>query len=399
MYNDFKGLAAGKWLNDTIIDLFYSLMDYQEDIYSLQDCKTKSNAGSSETKSTKGSIASKIQTTECSSEIASVNTEVPRKKKVPSKCLFMRTAFMTSLLNINKGQIGGYEYSRVSRWTEDVDIFFYDQIFIPCNVRSNHWICFGIFLEEQTIEVFDSQPEEKESYGTHLKLLLLYLSDEHYHRKGKPLKESWKLYNNSPKNIFRQDNYHDCGVYTCIYADIWSRRGRDPNTYTACDSTTYRKHMALQIVKGNLPTKPVARRSSRRVPVVIDLTKNSRVNITTMDGQKYKKIVNYPSFPRLKKLQENGNIWEAIAVESTQHIPPDDLLQVKRQMQTACRKGFSNMPIQLNGSDVSDNHSKVQSVTGIEIDDGNGRQDGSDIDTGLDNMGAISNNGPKKENE
>ena len=68
-------------------------------------------------------------------------------------------------------------------------------------------------------------------------------------------------------------------------------------------------------------------------------------------------------------------------------------------MQTACRKGFSNMPIQLNGSDVSDNHSKVQSVTGIELDDGNGRQDGNDINTGLDNMGAISNNGPKKENE
>ena len=68
-------------------------------------------------------------------------------------------------------------------------------------------------------------------------------------------------------------------------------------------------------------------------------------------------------------------------------------------MQTACRKGFSKMPIQLNGSDVSDNHSKVQSVTGMELDDGNGRQDGNDIKTGLDNMGAVSNNGPRKENE
>ena len=28
LYNDFKGLAARQWLNDTIIDLFYSLMDY-----------------------------------------------------------------------------------------------------------------------------------------------------------------------------------------------------------------------------------------------------------------------------------------------------------------------------------------------------------------------------------
>ena len=101
-------------------------MDYREDIYSLHDRKTKSNTGSSQTKATKGSIVSKIQTTKCSSETASVNTEVPRKKKVPSKCLFMRTAFMTSLLNMNKGQIGGYEYSRVSRWTEDVDIFFYN---------------------------------------------------------------------------------------------------------------------------------------------------------------------------------------------------------------------------------------------------------------------------------
>ena len=27
-YNDFKTLSEGKWLNDTIIDLFYSLMDH-----------------------------------------------------------------------------------------------------------------------------------------------------------------------------------------------------------------------------------------------------------------------------------------------------------------------------------------------------------------------------------
>ena len=164
---------------------------------------------------------------------------------------------MTSMLNINNGIIGGYEYSRVSRWTEDVDIFFYDWIFIPCNVSESHWICFGIFLEERTIEVFDSLPQKDISYDTHLKSLLLYLSDEHYHRKGKPLKDSWKLYSKSPKNTLYQDNGHDCGVYTCMNADIWSRRGRDPNTYTACDSTTYRKHMALQIVKGNLPKNPL----------------------------------------------------------------------------------------------------------------------------------------------
>ena len=96
-------------------------MDYQEDIYSLQ-------GRSSKAKSTKGSskIVSKLQSTDGSSKKTSKITEGSQKKRVPSTCLFMRTAFMTSMLNINDGQIGGYEYSRVSRWTEDVDIFFYD---------------------------------------------------------------------------------------------------------------------------------------------------------------------------------------------------------------------------------------------------------------------------------
>ena len=65
---DLKTLSPQAWLNDTIIDLFFRLLDHQENFL--------------------------------------VND--PERPK----CLFMRTAFMYFLTS------GGYSYSRVQSWTK-----------------------------------------------------------------------------------------------------------------------------------------------------------------------------------------------------------------------------------------------------------------------------------------
>ena len=96
---DLKSLSPKAWLNDTIIDLFFTILDHQEDIL-VDDCERP-------------------------------------------KCLFMRTAFMHFLMS------GGYSYSRVMRWTHDVDIFSFDKILIPVNVTNTHWFCMGVFPKKK----------------------------------------------------------------------------------------------------------------------------------------------------------------------------------------------------------------------------------------------------------
>ena len=160
---DLKTLSPGTWLNDTVIDLFFSLLDHQQELLYKDSKRTN--------------------------------------------CLFMRTAFMHFLMS------EGYTYSRVQRWTNNVDIFSFSKIFIPVNVTGTHWFCMVVFMEEQRIEVFDSL---QGTYLDHLVVVFRYLSDEHQRRKGKALEGKWKLFTFSERNIFMQFNGHDCGVYTCM---------------------------------------------------------------------------------------------------------------------------------------------------------------------------------------
>ena len=178
-------------MNDAIIDLFYSLLDRRE--------------------------------------------EILNKNKQSSKCLFLRTSFMTFLYQRKEFPVKGdngevmkgktdivheYEYSNVRPWTnKKVDIFEFNKIFIPVHVPG-YWFCMVIFTKEQTIEVLDSLCEYR---GKHLEIVFQYLSDEHQHRKNKPLPGKCC----SDNNILHQTNGWDCGVYTCMNADRLSQTDKD----------------------------------------------------------------------------------------------------------------------------------------------------------------------------
>ena len=214
-----------------------------------------------------------------------------------------------------------YAYSNVRRWTDEVDIFWFDKIFIPVHVPG-HWFCMVIFMKEQTIEVLDSLGR---THMKHLEVAFRYLSDEHQHRKRKPLPGKWKLYHCSEKNILHQPltNGHDCGVYTCMNADRLSRINKIE--FASGDSTIYRKRMALQIATKNIPKKSEAKatRSTRKVPIVIDLTgDNPELTITmTDDRPREKDPVVYSSFPRIKLINETQGYRE---VEATTEYSPSD---------------------------------------------------------------------------
>ena len=73
-----------------------------------------------------------------------------------------------------------------------------------------------------------------------------YLADEHLDKKKEPLDMSdWKT--NEPKDIPGQQNMHDCGVFTCTFAERLSRAHEFD--FSQDDMDVIRKRMVLSIVK------------------------------------------------------------------------------------------------------------------------------------------------------
>ncbi|KAG0164513.1 SUMO1 sentrin specific peptidase 1 [Apophysomyces sp. BC1034] len=131
-------------------------------------------------------------------------------------------------------------------WLNDeVDIFAKDLVFVPIN-QSYHWTLGVIDMKKKLVEIYDSMGG---GHDYNIKLLLKYLSEEHMDKKKAPLDMSeWK--SNVPKDIPRQKNMSDCGVFTCTFAEHLSRQ--QEFDFTQEDMITIRRRMVLDIIQKKL---------------------------------------------------------------------------------------------------------------------------------------------------
>ena len=162
---------------------------------------------------------------------------------------FFKSFFMTKLLD----QDGTYQYNNVKRWSKRVpgkDIFNLNKIFFPVNIGSMHWTLAVIHMTERKISFYDSMSGP---YGKGIcQALFRYIQDEWNNKKSPqifPEKHQWIL-EPQPPNIPQQENCYDCGVFTCMYADLISRN--IPLLFTQEQITACREHIALSILQGNV---------------------------------------------------------------------------------------------------------------------------------------------------
>ncbi|XP_071581648.1 sentrin-specific protease-like [Temnothorax nylanderi] len=119
----------------------------------------------------------------------------------------MNTYFYSKLLS------GGH--SSLKRWTRKVDIFAHDLIIIPIHLNV-HWCMSIVDFRDKTIIYYDSMGSDNPKC---LAALKLYLQNESLDKKKQPYDMSdWKFY--SAKNIPRQTNGSDCGVFSCMFAEM-----------------------------------------------------------------------------------------------------------------------------------------------------------------------------------
>ncbi|KAF7728745.1 SUMO1 sentrin specific peptidase 1 [Apophysomyces ossiformis] len=136
-------------------------------------------------------------------------------------------------------------YTKIRRWTKKVDIFAKDLVFVPIN-QSYHWTLGVIHMKKKLVEIYDSMGG---NHDYNVKLLLKYLSEEHMDKKKEALDQSeWS--SNVPKDIPRQGNMSDCGVFTCTFAERLSRQ--QSFDFSQQDMVLIRRRMVLDIVRKRL---------------------------------------------------------------------------------------------------------------------------------------------------
>lgn len=166
----------------------------------------------------------------------------PEGKEGIGKNWFANTYFYTKLR-----EDGQYNYKNVRRWTKKIDIFECDKMIIPINYQNTHWYLACINFIEKRTEVYDSMgAKHQEVHDT----LHRWLKDEHQDKKGSPLPDGWTRYYPSEEGIEvpMQENCHDCGVFTCLFAACVSL-GRIPFDFKQQDLPLIRRWMVQVMYK------------------------------------------------------------------------------------------------------------------------------------------------------
>ncbi|EGC34898.1 hypothetical protein DICPUDRAFT_55498 [Dictyostelium purpureum] len=162
-----------------------------------------------------------------------------RQKNNPNlpKCHFFGTFFYTQLCNGPEN----YDFSKVKRWTNKVDIFSLDKVILPVHL-GNHWCCAVINFKDKQFQYFDSLLGDNREC---LKKLRRYVADEMVNRSKQGIVNLDEFKDSIPKDIPIQSNGYDCGVFMCKYAEF-SSRGSELN-FTQKDITQYRRRIALEL--------------------------------------------------------------------------------------------------------------------------------------------------------
>lgn len=140
-----------------------------------------------------------------------------------------------------------YNYQRVQNWTRAaaIDVFSLDKIIFPINQSNAHWFLAVVNVKALRFESFDSLGY---SHSDVLHRLQDWLNDESKDKKD--VEVSLAAWTHHHPNCPKQNTGHDCGVFTCRFADCCALDM--PFDFSQSDITKLRILISLQLLKGDL---------------------------------------------------------------------------------------------------------------------------------------------------
>ncbi|KAJ1643703.1 hypothetical protein LPJ64_004554 [Coemansia asiatica] len=136
-------------------------------------------------------------------------------------------------------------YMRVRRWTRKTKLFEKDLAIVPVHLGV-HWCCAAIDFRKKTIAYYDALLGDNEEC---LQLLMQYLHEESKDKVGCELDASeWSMV--CAKDIPRQKNGYDCGVFAITFAEYLARDA--PLVFSQSHCPTLRRKIIYEIASGAL---------------------------------------------------------------------------------------------------------------------------------------------------
>jgi len=135
-------------------------------------------------------------------------------------------------------------YPDASRWTQKIDIFSKEKLFIPIHIEGHSCLVYVCF-SEKCIKYYDSIGRHNSNY---LILIMKYLKLEHRAKKSKNFSfNGWsKIVENCPQQV----NSRNCSVFVCMYADYFLTGA--PLNFSQQHMYKYKRRIALKIKKKKL---------------------------------------------------------------------------------------------------------------------------------------------------
>lgn len=149
---------------------------------------------------------------------------------------------------------GVYSFDRVKKQTKEGRPLFglldLEEIFIPIHVSNTHWVLIIISLKDCEIIGLDSL------HTTHRKIsdnIKKFVSDLFIHERQEEIDiDSWRV--RWRKNIPKQLDGHNCGVWVCFYIMHILSSGKNvvfpKELNVAGDGFSFRERMFIDICKG-----------------------------------------------------------------------------------------------------------------------------------------------------
>ncbi|KAJ1721355.1 hypothetical protein LPJ53_004108 [Coemansia erecta] len=136
-------------------------------------------------------------------------------------------------------------YARVRRWTRRVKLFEKDLVIIPVHLGV-HWCCAVVDFRSKRITYYDALLGDNDEC---LELLMEYLRSESQDKLGVEFDDSqWTMF--CDKNIPRQRNGYDCGVFAITFAEYITRDAEMAFSQSNCP--LLRRKIIYEIATGSL---------------------------------------------------------------------------------------------------------------------------------------------------
>jgi hypothetical protein len=160
---------------------------------------------------------------------------------------FFNSFFLEKLVGQHSG---GYNFAGVKKWTKKAkidDVFELEKIFFPVNIDNTHWCMAAVYPQQKRIQYYDSFGGRGDRYTSGLKN---WLHDEHQAKKGCEWDDyGWEVVP-SQKDVPRQRNGVDCGVFSCMFASYLSEDL--PFKFSQADMADIRLKLAWQLVHAQI---------------------------------------------------------------------------------------------------------------------------------------------------